>query len=64
MKKIEAYIRHFRLDDVVDALMQQGVHGMTVTDVRGLVVKKAIPKYTVVSNIRSTLCPRSKSRSS
>jgi nitrogen regulatory protein P-II 1 len=35
MKKIEAYIRVFKLDDVVDALLQQGVHGMTVSDVRG-----------------------------
>jgi nitrogen regulatory protein P-II 1 len=35
MKKIEALIRHFKLDDVKDALMQRGVHGMTVTEVRG-----------------------------
>lgn len=35
MKKIEALIRHFKLDDVKDALMQCGVHGMTVTEVRG-----------------------------
>ena len=35
MKKIEAYIRHFKLEDVKDALMQCGVHGMTVTEVRG-----------------------------
>ena len=35
MKKIEAFIRHFKLDDVKDALMQRGVHGMTVTEVRG-----------------------------
>jgi nitrogen regulatory protein P-II 1 len=35
MKKIEAIVRHFKLDDVKDALMQQGVHGMTVSEVRG-----------------------------
>jgi nitrogen regulatory protein PII len=35
MKKIEAFIRHFMLDDVKDAIMQQGVHGMTVTEVHG-----------------------------
>ena len=35
MKKIEALIRHFKLDDVKDALTQCGVHGMTVTEVRG-----------------------------
>ena len=35
MKKIEALIRHFKLEDVKDALMQCGVHGMTVTEVKG-----------------------------
>jgi nitrogen regulatory protein P-II 1 len=35
MKKIEALIRHFKLEDVKDALMAYGVHGMTVTEVRG-----------------------------
>ena len=35
MKKIEALIRHFKLDDVKESLMQRGVHGMTVTEVRG-----------------------------
>ena len=35
MKKIEAIIRHFKLDDVKGALTEQGVHGMTVTEVRG-----------------------------
>jgi nitrogen regulatory protein P-II 1 len=35
MKKIEALIRHFKLDDVKEGLMQCGVHGMTVTEVRG-----------------------------
>jgi nitrogen regulatory protein P-II 1 len=35
MKKIEALIRHFKLDDVKEALIHCGVHGMTVTEVRG-----------------------------
>jgi nitrogen regulatory protein P-II 1 len=35
MKKIEALIRHFKLEDVKEALMQFGVQGMTVTEVRG-----------------------------
>jgi nitrogen regulatory protein P-II 1 len=35
MKKIEAIIRHFKLDDVKEALTQLGVHGITVTEVRG-----------------------------
>jgi nitrogen regulatory protein P-II 1 len=35
MKKIEAIIRHFKLEDVKEALTQAGVQGMTVTEVRG-----------------------------
>jgi nitrogen regulatory protein P-II 1 len=35
MKKIEAIIRHFKLDDVKDALTQKGLQGMTVTEVHG-----------------------------
>jgi nitrogen regulatory protein P-II 1 len=35
MKKIEAIIRHFKLEEVKDALNAHGVKGMTVTEVRG-----------------------------
>lgn len=35
MKKIEALIRHFKLEEVKDLLMQHGVHGMTVSEVQG-----------------------------
>jgi nitrogen regulatory protein P-II 1 len=35
MKKIEAVIKPFKLDDVKDALNELGVVGMTVTEVRG-----------------------------
>jgi len=35
MKKIEALIRHYKLEDVKDALSRQGIKGMTVTEVRG-----------------------------
>lgn len=35
MKKIEAVVRHFKLEDVKNALSGKGVHGMTVTEVRG-----------------------------
>ena len=35
MKKIEAIIKPFKLDDVKEALQEQGLQGMTVTDVRG-----------------------------
>ncbi len=35
MKKIEAIIKPFKLDDVKEALHEIGLQGMTVTDVRG-----------------------------
>lgn len=35
MKKIEAIIKPFKLDDVKEALQEVGLQGMTVTDARG-----------------------------
>jgi len=35
MKKVEAIIRHFKLEEVKDALTEVGVQGMTVSEVRG-----------------------------
>jgi nitrogen regulatory protein P-II 1 len=35
MKKIEAIIRPFRIDDVREALAELGVKGMTLTEVKG-----------------------------
>ena len=35
MKKIEAIIKPFKLDDVREALSDIGINGMTVTEVRG-----------------------------
>ena len=35
MKKIEAIIKPFKLDEVKDALNEIGVQGMTVTEVKG-----------------------------
>lgn len=35
MKKIEAIIRPFKLDDVREALSEIGVRGMTLTEVKG-----------------------------
>lgn len=35
MKKVEAIIRHYKLEDVKAALTEQGIAGMTVTEVRG-----------------------------
>lgn len=35
MLKIEAIIRHHKIDAIKDALVSAGYHGMTVTEVRG-----------------------------
>ena len=35
MKKIEAIIRHFKLEDIKSSLNDCGVEGMTITEVKG-----------------------------
>ncbi len=35
MKKVEAVVRHFKLEDVKNALTEAGITGMTITEVRG-----------------------------
>ena len=35
MKKIEAIVKPFKLDEVKDALMRVGIQGMTITEVKG-----------------------------
>jgi nitrogen regulatory protein PII len=35
MKKIEAIIRPFKLDEVKEALVEEGIHGLTISEVRG-----------------------------
>jgi len=35
MKKIEAIIKPFKLDDVKEALIEAGIEGMTVSEVKG-----------------------------
>ncbi|MBA4251445.1 MAG: transcriptional regulator [Chlorobiaceae bacterium] len=35
MKKIEAIIRPFKIDEVKEALIEEGIKGMTITEVRG-----------------------------
>jgi nitrogen regulatory protein P-II 1 len=35
MKRIEAIIRPSKLDEVKDALAEVGIHGMTISEVRG-----------------------------
>ena len=35
MKKVEAIVKPFKLDDVKEALGRQGIQGMTVSEVKG-----------------------------
>ena len=35
MKKIEAVIKPFKLDDVIEALNEIGIQGMTISEVKG-----------------------------
>lgn len=35
MKKVEAIIRHFKLEDIKTSLTECGVEGMTITEVKG-----------------------------
>jgi nitrogen regulatory protein PII len=35
MKMVAAVIKHFKLDDVKDALTKAGIQGMTLTEVKG-----------------------------
>lgn len=41
MKKIEAIIKPFKLDDVIDALSEVGVEGVSVSEIRGFGRQKA-----------------------
>jgi nitrogen regulatory protein P-II 1 len=44
MKKIEAIIKPFKLDEVKDALDGRGIHGMTVSEVKGFGRQKGHPE--------------------
>ncbi|WP_413289709.1 P-II family nitrogen regulator [Bdellovibrio sp. HCB337] len=70
MKKIEAIIKPFKLDDVVDALAEVGVEGISVTEIRGFGRQKGrtevykgaeyvvdfLPKLKIEVVVPSALC--------
>ncbi|MBK8522965.1 MAG: P-II family nitrogen regulator [Betaproteobacteria bacterium] len=60
MKKIEAIIKPFKLDEVREALSEIGVTGLTVTEVKGLVARRGTPNFIVAPNTSSTSCPKVK----
>ncbi len=60
MKKIEAIIRPFRLDDVREALGEVGVKGMTLTEVKGYGRQKGHTELYRGSEYRIDFLPKVK----
>jgi nitrogen regulatory protein P-II 1 len=60
MKKIEAILRHFKLEDVKKALVEKGIHGMTVTEVRGYGRQKGHTEMYRGSEYRVEFVPKVK----
>ena len=51
MKKIEAIIKPFKLDEVKEALHEVGIQGITVLEAKDLVAKKDIQSFIAVLNM-------------
>ena len=58
MKKIEAIIKPFKLDEVKEALHDIGIQGITVLEAKGLVDKKATQNSTEAPNMLLTFYPK------
>ena len=60
MKKIEAIIKPFKLDEVKEALQEVGLQGITVTEAKGFGRQKGTPSSIAARNTSSTSCPKVK----
>ena len=60
MKKIEAYIKPFKLDDVKSALMEIGVKGISVSEIRGFGRQKGHTELYRGSEYKVDFLPKSK----
>jgi nitrogen regulatory protein P-II 1 len=72
MRKIEAIIKPFKLDEVKEAILQLGVSGMTITEVKGFGRQKGhkeiyrgaeyvvdfLPKIKIEVVVRKEMLPR------
>jgi nitrogen regulatory protein PII len=58
MKLITAIVKPFKLDDVRESLSEIGVQGITVTEVKGLVARRATRSCTAARSTSWTFCPR------
>ena len=60
MKMIQAIIKPFKLESVKDALVEMGVHGMTVTEVKGLGRQKGNREIYRGAEYTTDFIPRAK----
>jgi nitrogen regulatory protein P-II 1 len=60
VKKVEAYIKPFKLDDVKAALMELGVRGMSVTEIRGFGRQKGHTELYRGSEYKVDFLPKTK----
>ena len=60
MKKIEAIVKPFKLDEVKDALTKIGVQGMTVSEVRGFGRQKGHAEFYRGTEYKVDFTPKSK----
>lgn len=60
MKKIEAIIRPFKLEDVKEALLDTGIRGLTITEVRGYGRQKGHTEVYRGSEYRIEFVPKIK----
>ena len=72
MKKIEAIIKPFKLDDVKEAILELGISGMTITEVKGFGRQKGhkeiyrgaeyvvdfLPKIKIETIVTNEMLPR------
>ena len=60
MKKLEAIIKPFKLEEVKEALAELGIEGMTVTEVKGSGGRKDTRRFIAAANTRWIFCPKVK----
>jgi nitrogen regulatory protein P-II 1 len=60
MKKVEAIIKPFKLDEVKDALSKIGIYGMTVTEVKGFGRQKGHVEVYRGTEYEVTFIPKTK----
>ena len=60
MKKLESIVRPEKLDDVKNALERLGIHGMTISEIRGVGRQKGHTEYYRGSEYKVDFLPKVK----